>query len=126
VDQRLDLLNGQQVANLTADDAPYVAKALTAVLRGKAIASTVEVNNIPMVRLYGVGIQVHIRGEDWLKLAPYFVDGTLNPLTVAFAVPNGDPPLDVSTIDLQDPDLYNRILGLLLNLFPTKFPRYSY
>ncbi len=123
VDTRLDLINGQQITNLTADDAPYVGKALTAVLRGKATISRLFVNNIPMVRMYGPGIEVRIRVEDWLKIAAYVANGVLDTMITEYPIPKADPKLDLATIDQQDVYLYRRIVGILVSLFPTRYPR---
>jgi len=122
VDERLDLLNHRQVANLTWDDAPYVAKAIVACIRGKSIANPVYLNNVSMVHMQGTGINVYVLGEDWLKIVPYLADGTLNPNIVAYPIIGGDPKLDISTIDLQDLTLYQRVVGMLRGLFPTRFP----
>ena len=113
------------MANLMADDIPTVAKALTACLRSKGGIGLLYANGIPLVRLSGVGFNLYIRSEDWLLIAPYLVDGTFNPQVVTYPLIYGDPPLDVSTIDLQDQTLYQRIVGVLSGLFTTRYPRSS-
>lgn len=125
VDLRLDLIDGRQVANLTIDDVPIVARAITACIRKKAGIGLVYANNISIIRLLGVGFDLSIRAEDWVRIAPFLVDGTFNPEVSAHPIPRMDPPLSVSTIDLQDRSLYSHVVGVLSGLFPTKFPRSS-
>ncbi len=108
--------------NLTANDVPIVARAIVACTLKLASIGTVQVNNVSLVHLSGVGFDLYIRGEDWLLIAPYLADGTLNPLVTAYPIPPGDPHVDVSTVDLQDQALYTRVYGLLLSLFPKSYP----
>lgn len=116
------MLEGRQVMNLTADDIPIVARAIDACIRKQASISTVQVNNVSMVHIVGVGFDLRIRAEDWLLIAPYLADETFNPDLVAFPVTHGDPPLNVATIDLQDATLYHRLVVILSSLFTKKFP----
>lgn len=123
VDQRLGLLKGHQVANVTLDDVPTLAKAITACIRGLGLALAVHVLEVPMVHLYGPGFSVYVRGEDWLKISPYLVDNTLSPQVVAYPPTVPGAPLNVGTLTTQDPNLYNKVYGLLSMLFPIPYPR---
>jgi len=126
VDARLKhfgLREGYQVANLTKTDVPYVAKALVACIRGFAGLDIVYASNhVAMTHIHGFGIDLYIRAEDWLKIAPYLANGVFNPQVTAVELVRGDPLLNPSTVDLQDADLYRRVSGILTELFPTPFP----
>jgi hypothetical protein len=126
VDARLPLFGlkgGQQVANLTRNDVPYVAKALVSCIRGFAGLKVIYARNrVAMIYISGLGIDLYIRSEDWLKIAPYLVNGDFNPLTTAVAITRGDPLLNPATVDIQDADLYRRVSGILTELFPTPYP----
>jgi len=114
---------GRQVANLTNDDVPLVARAIVACIRRLAGLNTVYYrNNVSMVNIKGAGFDVYIRGEDWLKIAPNLVYGSWNPDVTAVRLAPSDPRLDVATVDLQDADLYRIVSGTLSALFPTPFP----
>ena len=78
--------------------------------------------DVQLVQLTGVGFDLYVRSEDWLKIAPFLVDGTMNPGVGAPAVLFSDLPIDVSTIDLQDQDLYRRVYGTLQSIFTKTYP----
>ena len=117
MDARLPLFGpngGRQVWNLTLDDVPEVAHAIVACIEGRAaIGRVYSRNHVSMVYLRGPGIDRYIRGEDWLLIAPYLVDGTFNPLATSFVLGSGENP---------DADLYRRVSGILAKLFPHPFP----
>lgn len=77
------------------------------------------------MRIQGLGIHVVVFRDDWARIMPYIQDGTFSP--TLFPVESGfkasDPKtrFSASTIDVEDP-LYNRVLGVLQQLFTTVFP----
>jgi hypothetical protein len=121
VDVRQDILDGRQVTFLTKDDVPILARAIVACIRKLGRIDRVRFHTVEVIKLTGVGFNLYVRSEDWLKIAPYLLDGTLNPTVTTFAPPTSQP-IDVSTIDLQDRDLYVRVYNILLGLFPHAFP----
>lgn len=114
------LINGRQVNHLFADDLPIVAKALVAVIRNRGRVAVDFVNNVSVVHLSGLDFDLFLRGDDWVKLLPYMTDGALNPISLATARAVG--VWDAGVIDIVDPDLYRRTLGLLQTLFPQPYP----
>ena len=76
------------------------------------------------VYLHGGGLKVVVRGEDWAKLLPYLMDGTFSSEQVANPrIVSAVPKNDLGIADQQDPYLYEKVLGTLQLLFPTKFPQ---
>ncbi len=65
----------------------------------------------PSVRLTGPGIDIFVRGDDWLVLAPKLLAGLWSP-----------PRVPSPVGDLDDAFLYTLILTDLKNLFPRTFP----
>jgi hypothetical protein len=82
------------------------------------------VHNTSIVRIWGEGIDVVVRGEDWVLIDPYLKDGSFNTLIVPVPPKPRNPSLkpDTATIDTDDPELYNRVLGVLQGLFPDDYP----
>lgn len=119
------LLNNRQVDHLVGEDLPFVARCLTAALRGRARVAPDYVNSVSVIHMVGEGFDLYIRGDDWVKLLPHLVDGSLSPLTTAVA--RRTNPLDYKwepgDLDLKDSDLYTRVLGLLRTLFTQSNPR---
>jgi hypothetical protein len=107
MDQRLFRIHGTRPQRLTKQDLPQLAKAMVAYMRKEASVERAFAQNIAYVRFSGVGINVLVRSEDWVKVVPYLRDGTFN----AIITPVG-----------KDSDMYYRILRTLDPLFPADFP----
>jgi hypothetical protein len=125
VDTRLYSILQRRPKRLRQQDLPPVAKAIVAVIRKKSRASVGVHQNLSYVWLRGDDPGVVVLKEDWEKILPYIEDGTFDPTQtpVPRVVPL-DPNVmyDEATIDLQDSYLYSRVLVVLRQLFPEKYP----
>jgi len=122
VDERLFYLYGRRPARLRVSDLPEVAKAIVAVVRGRARSSRYGRRGVDFVHLHGVGVDVCILLEDWKKIAPYIADGSFNPAVVPVARTCVHPGSEASIVDLTDVDFYTRVLNTLKMLFTVDFP----
>lgn len=87
----------------------------------------VAINSVGFIRLYSesAGVDLLVRSDDWIKLVPYLKDGTLDTTMLPVPEPyvlNSVSRFDASVLDVNDRELYNRILTLLRQLFTLEFP----
>lgn len=127
MDERLSYWRGARVGHLRRTDLPPVALAIVAHIERRALAWRMEVEDQEMIRIYRDDgqISVFIRGEDWAKIAPYVRDGFWNPVVAPPGPPEvfeGSWAADVATLDQTCRRLYDRVLGVLLRLFPDDYP----
>lgn len=122
MDERLSVIGGQQVMNVTADDIPALAHAIVSLILGQGRAGSQQIAEVSVVRLIGVDFDLYLRSEDWLKIVPYLADGTLNPLVIAADPLIQDQPIASALIEVQNPILYKRVYGVLTTLFTTRYP----
>ena len=125
MDERLSVVGQKQLMNLTSDDVPEVAHALVSLLVGSGRAGPTQVGGVAVVQLVGPDFDITLRGEDWLKIAPYLADGTLSLTEVGTDALIPDRPLATTRVEEQNPILFQRVYGILLSLFPTKYPTSS-
>lgn len=94
-------------------------------MRGQAVTQTFSSEDSGYVRILGRGIDAVMSAVDWGKVLVHIKDETLT--TASFPVQSGVRPQDSvvslssSTVDARDP-LYQRVYGLLGQLFTTKVP----
>lgn len=115
------------MGRLRRSDLPPVALAIVGSLRGQCVAWRLDIEYQDMVRVYTNDgrVSVYIRGEDWVRIAPYLLTG-FNPVQYPAVVPVVLDPVtasDVAVLDQFDRDLYTRVLGVLLSLFPEDYPK---
>jgi hypothetical protein len=119
VDQRLFKIGERRPERLTRADTPEVARAIAAYYRRQAQLTRGVTKEVAYVRLINPGLfDVSIRWEDWVKILPYFMDGSFNPSI------SHEPTLFVSNPTLNPADgLYRHILNILNQLFTIEFPK---
>ena len=122
MDERLSFIYGRRLSRLRVTDLPNVARAIVAFTRGHAKSEEYLRHGVAFVRLFGVGVDVNVLVSDWEKIVPALQSGQWNPAVTpvarAFAAPNAE----ASVADLDDPDLYRRVLQTLQLLFTEDFP----
>lgn len=121
VDARLALLNGKQPTPLLGGDLPSVAHALVCAIRKQGRASVGYWRDRPIIHLVGPGFDQYVLGTDWVKIAPYLADGTLDPLEVP-TVNIGQQNFSSDRSDPVYSDLYRRVYGILVSLFTDTAP----
>jgi hypothetical protein len=121
VDESLRIIGGRQLMNVTADDVPVLARVLVMLVLGVGSAASYQIGQLAVVHLTGPDVDLHVRAEDWLKIAPYLADGTFNVIAEAEDL---FPPENATAavIETQYPSLYRRVYGVLSTLFTVKFP----
>ena len=107
MDQRLFQIQGLRPHRLTKHDLPALAKAMVAYMRKEASLEKFFVQNVACIHFWGVGINVLVRSDDWVKIVPYLKDGTFDSIVVPVA---------------KASDMYDRILRTLEPLFPVDDP----
>ena len=127
MDQRLFLLpSGQRPTRITRNDTPNLASAILAFLRKQASIETGSRYGVTYTWIHGVGINLTVRGDDWIKVLPFIQDGffdtTLVPTSTQGTVLDPTVYFDGSVLDRHDLELYSRIKVVLDTLFPTYFP----
>ena len=125
MDSRLTFYQGQRPAPLRTTDLPSVALAIVAALRKLIKVDRGTCGTMSLVHLHGRGLDLVMRGEDWAKILPYLRDGTFNPqIILPERIPVLQPEhlIEVAMLDQVDRDLYQRVLGVLLELFPESYP----
>ena len=123
MDSRLPYYLGRRLTLLRKSDVPPVALAIVGHVEGFCEAQRLTVHETPVIRIWGSGVDVVVRGEDWEKIIPYLRDGTFNPIAVP--VPKSvplHPVLDLSLLDARQQAFYARVLGVLQTLFPDDYP----
>jgi hypothetical protein len=85
-----------------------------------------HVYNVACLHFSGAGISILVRSDDWAKVVPFLKDGSFDDLVVP--VSNRSPLnrhvfFDASMSDVNDAELYNRILHTLEPFFTIDFPR---
>lgn len=98
-----------------------------AVLRGRARVDCHVVYDTPCIRLFNPsgGINILVRSDDWAKIVPFLKDGTLDtrqfPVDTSVVLyPNNF--FDPSASEIWEPELYERVLMILRDLFTIEFP----
>lgn len=127
MDNRLQDAYGLRPHRLTKNDAPVLARAILAFQRRQALVDKHVVQDTACIRIHNeaAGINILVRADDWVKVVPYLKDGTFDTTLIPVEDPvvlNPNRFRDVSTIELADRELYDRILTILLRLFPVEFP----
>lgn len=127
MDQRLLSANGLRPHRITRNEVPALARAIVACMRGMAAVDKHIVQDTACIRLHNeaAGINILVRADDWSKVIPYLKDGSfdtnLYPI-VEQTVLNPNTRFDPSVLEVQDPELYNRVLVVLRKLFTVEFP----
>lgn len=106
-------------------DLPLLARGITAAIRGKAKSGSGVFMEIPYVYLHAADFSVVVLAEDWRKIEPLLLDGSLDPLlTPVPRVAHLDPEavLQSSLVDSRDRGLYDRVLARLQLLFTDPYP----
>jgi hypothetical protein len=103
-----------------------VARAIVAVVRKQAKATRGKQRNVEYVHLAGSNTDEVILASEWALILPYIEDGTFSPIRYPVAPGFGylDPLVhfDGSTLDRKDWFFYQRVLGVLQQLFPESYP----
>lgn len=123
MDARLSRYLDRRLTRLRRPDLPDVAWAIVGHVEGLCRAQSLMVSNTSVVRIWGQGVDVVVRKEDWDKVVPYLRDGTFNPLL--FPVPTSvplDPSQELVAPDARRQAFYQRVLGVLQTLFTEDFP----
>jgi hypothetical protein len=76
-------------------------------MRKEASVERFFVQNVACVHFWGVGINVLVRSDDWVKVVPFLKDGTFEAILTPVS---------------KESDMYYRILHTLDPLFPADFP----
>jgi len=121
MDQRLFRIAGHRPQRLLKRDVPTLARAMVAVIRKQANVDKFVINDVYAIRFYGPGVDILVRSEDWRLVLPYLTDGTFDPLIVPVSqrtVLHRNDYYDISVVDRNDPELYERIIRILDPLFP--------
>ena len=126
MDNGLRRIAGRRLPTAVLDvDVPDLARAITSALRGQASPQVFRLQGKGYVRLVGRGLDVTVPEGCWRHVLTHIRDEAL---TVAIhPVEAGPLPVDTtvrlstSTVDANDP-LYQRVIGLLEQLFTTKVP----
>lgn len=124
MDQRLFYVGGRRPERLTRNETPDLARAMVAFMRRKASIDRPVVLGLGCVRIYGPGINVLVRADDWIKIVPYLKDGSFDwtVLPVIRPVVLNPPVIEGTNLDVGDQQLYERILTVLNQLFTVEFP----
>jgi hypothetical protein len=126
VDNRLFKVHGQRLHGLRRQDLPEVARAIVAVVRKQAQASRERYQGVGYVRLSGSGIDEIVLASDWDLVTPFIEDGTFSPLTYptgsCFGYLDPDTHFDGATLDRKDWYFYQRVLGVLEQIFTDSYP----
>lgn len=125
MDARLSRYLDGRLINLRRSDVPLVAKAIVGHVRGQYQATRNFVHNTGIVRIWGSDLDVVVREEDWAKIVPYLQDGSFNPqILPTNPIHNSSSKvrMDPATMDQDDPEFYQRVLGVLESLFPDDYP----
>lgn len=131
MDNRLALTAGlQRPSHLRDTDLPNVAMAITVYVRGviPVQVSVGVVGGAKVVVLLSQHFQVAVLGEDWALIDPYVQSDTFSPLVIppyaGYQV--SDPSLAYNPSVVYADPLYQRVLDLLKQLFPAKYPTSTY
>lgn len=123
MDHRLFRINGLRPHRLTKHDLPSLAKAMVAYMRKEASLEKHFVQNIACIHFCGVGINILVRSDDWVKVIPYLRDGTFDAIVTPVPRARMRTPLsEANMADVYSSDMYYRILHTLDPLFPDDFP----
>jgi hypothetical protein len=123
MDQRLFRIHGLRPHRLTKHDLPSLAKAMVAYMRKEATLEKYFVQNVACIHFSGVGINVLVRSDDWVKVLPYLKDGTFDAIVTPVPKVRMRVPLsEANMADVYGSDMYYRILHTLDPLFPVDFP----
>lgn len=126
MDERLSRAYGRRIRRLTREDLPQLAYAITIVIRKQGHAEVYDHGALKCVRLHGNGVDVSVLQEDWDKIVPYLLDGTLDPTLTPVPRKVGTDALsvvDLPWIDLRDAHFKDKVLALLTTLFPVSYPK---
>lgn len=125
MDQRLFSIAGLRPQKLTREDLPALATAMVGAVRHRITIDSHVINDVPCIRFFGPGVNVLVRGDDWIKVVPYLKDNSFDVTIIPVAqqvVLDSTTRFDPAVITVADAALYNRILTVLRTLFTATFP----
>lgn len=126
MDNRVFRVDGQRLVRLRKDDVPKLARTIVAVIRDRARAGVVRVKNVDYIELIGPDVDALVLKSDWEKILPFIRDESFN-TQIAPAEPPGryldyKVAYSESVLERADRRLYERIVGILVGLFPETYP----
>ncbi len=123
MDARLFQIHGKRLRPLLRDDCPTLARAIVEVIEGRGKAYREDRGDLRVIYLASAVASIVVRGDDWELLVPYLkneVSGV--PLNLFAPKTFWSGPTTTGELINGDTQLYNRILAILVGLFPTTFP----
>ncbi len=118
MDERLRLAYGLRLLPPAEADLPSWAAAIVAASRGRAQVHRTLIVGRDAVHIWGDGVNVLIRGEDWDRIRPAFLDGQLDPTLASGS--SGVvffPKTDPADVPIFDRPAYEKTLALLRSTF---------
>lgn len=116
----------QRLERIRRDDLPILARTLIAVIRQRGKVRPFTIKGKSLVELTSDEASLVIMREDWVLIEPFLIDGSFEPLQnpsnprVGYSsqlIAYGE-----SIIDRADVFLYERIIGLLGQVFTESYP----
>ncbi len=116
-------VEGRNLHGLTQEDLPLLAEAMAVCIRKQGRVTLTDAGDRRCVTLSGTGFRIHVLDKDWLKIIPFLKNSRLDPCiypltggTIAVG------PFDPAWSAMRDDEFRERILYILMSLFPRKFP----
>jgi|HubBroStandDraft_2_1064218.scaffolds.fasta_scaffold482175_2 hypothetical protein len=113
------MIDGIRLEPLRRPALPNLARCIVGYSLGLCSVQGGVANEVSYVLLKGQGFEALVRGDDWALILPKLLDGSLE------APPDqvtNQRAFSASTIDIFDAPFYQRVLGVLNELFPENFP----
>lgn len=130
MDNRLGLVSQRRPSRLRKTDLPNLAEAITVYQRRLVEVGVTRaiVCGASVVTLSSKTFRVSVLSDDWAKIDPYFRDDTFDvlkyPPVVGYSV--FQPSVTYSPALVRSDPLYQRVLNVLLLLFPEEYPTSDY
>jgi hypothetical protein len=129
VDERIYTVGqyvSQRLERIRRDDLPILTRTLIAVIRQRGKARSFTLKGKSLVELTSEEASIVIMREDWLLIEPFLIDGSfeplVNPSNPRVGYGNQLVAYGESVIDRADVFLYERIIGLLGQIFTEAYP----
>jgi hypothetical protein len=121
VENRQWSINGFRPESFKRPSVPDLARALLGYMRGFVKVHSGFKHNVQYYLFQGPAFQVLIRGDDYAKIIPLIQNDLLDPIPQP-TLPWRNGTVNLSNLPVFDVINYNRILGILQNIFPEDYP----
>ena len=131
MDGRIFYVNKRQLSRIRTQDLPQLAQGICGYQLGILHSERCYKKQVAYIRLYASNYEMFILANDWVKLVPYFINGSFTPFIVAPQPKrtisacegiDGWSGKDLTNISSWDQPFYGKVYATLQLIFTQSYP----